>query len=207
MEEREEQIMCCITYSILYANDIACNEVLALGYKSHEMDKESKKIYGALAKRAKNYIRTINEIVGENSWFFSDFCSQMDEIFDPVHEKFNEVVKKVFREDVGGNHELLATIEIARTLVHISANHFRFAKNTAIHYSKQARLLDNCMLGGINEMPRIVDNLAKWAHRGIDKSIDLNSYPELVSATNELIDTFKSLKDVCESYQIAIKNT
>ena len=52
------------TYVIIYANDTACNAALELEKYVVDEDKETKKIYRALKRRAIGYIRFFNELVG-----------------------------------------------------------------------------------------------------------------------------------------------
>lgn len=206
-DKTEEYIMTCATYSILYANDTSCNEMLAIKpLIERTQDKELIKKYHAIEKRARKYLHGINEIASGHEWFLSDFNLEMDDMINPIRDRLETEIKNIFNSNVGVEDSLYPSIEMARTMAHIGYNNYRLATAIAGKHSNKVGLLKNCMIEGILEIPNIADDMAKWAYRKIDANIDFNDYHKLKEIIKELINKLSDFHKIIEYYTTANDN-
>ena len=96
---REDNILKYTTYTILYVNDLACNCIKDLMPFIAHKDKETQKIYGALLKRATNYLRFVRSVIKEESNnFLADYNSVMDDINDESVVLFKEAIINAYKQ-------------------------------------------------------------------------------------------------------------
>lgn len=188
------------TYVIIYANDTACNVVLELEKYIADEDKEPKKIYRALKRRALSYLRYFNNLSGELSWFTSEYFSSMDETNDVLIERMYDEIECFLVECGAEKPKLYAKLEQARILCH-----------TAVKIHNM--LMDECRNRNINtynlesyrlsELIRVVDNLSEWTDRHFksETRCDMTSNENIVKIMQDIANNLMSYENFLKSYE------
>ena len=187
------------TYTILYANDTACNAVLELEKFVEDEDKETKKIYRALKRRALGYIRYFNNLAGEHSWFTSDYFSTMDDYVSEYIDEMYCLLEKNLTECGAKKPKLYARIEQVRMLCHIAvAIHNSLMKECNKHHINTYNL-QSYRLG---ELKRVADNLSEWSDRHFvsDKACNFNDNKELIEAMHKANKAMMYFENFTEAY-------
>lgn len=188
------------TYVIIYANDTACNAVLELESYIDGEDKETKKIYGALKKRALEYIRFFNNLAGELSWFTSDYFSSMDENTEVFIDDMYKELERYLVECGAEKPSLYAKLEQVRLLCHIAVDiHNSLMKEC----SKHNICTYNLKSYRLSELIRVADNLSSWTDRHFKsgKSCDMSSNNRLVELSKEIHKSLMSYENFFKSYE------
>jgi hypothetical protein len=165
----DEKFLMFSTYTAIYLNDIACNAVLDIKPYIQDKDKETQKIYGALHKRAKNYLRFIKDILKDNIYFLADFCSYMDDGIDEYIETFNETIKCTLDENKINDSIFLSKVEFARTMLLFS---IKTIERLCEDLDKMGVKTYTLKTYRQEEMYKIICNFCKWTYRKVDYSID-----------------------------------
>lgn len=204
MNKNQENLLLYATYNVLYINDEACNLIKELSADIQDADKETKKIYGALHKRAVQYFDLLSLVVGDKMIYFADFCVEMDDICDPLIEDFIDVVEEEYKKLNMGNERFLAKLEAMRTLcaVAVEAN-YKFTE-TMIKTIPQANILN---MYSISEILKIADNLIKWVYRKVPKDVfvDLNKNERIINAYRKMSSELISVDNFRKSYSKAVE--
>lgn len=204
MTKSQEVLLLYATYNILYINDEACNLIKELSTEIQSFDKETKKIYGALNKRAFQYFELLSLVVGDKMIYFADFCGEMDDICDPLIEDFIDIIEDEYKKVNMGNERFLAKLEAMRTLctVAVEANH-KFTTEMVKTMPKANTL----KMYSISEMLKIADNLIKWVYRKVPKEvfIDLNKNERILSAYRKMSSELISFDNFRKSYSKAVE--
>lgn len=190
MEDKKDNVLKYSVYTILYSNDIACNLLKDLSRFIPSEDKEAKKIHGALIKRIKQYLRMIEQIVGDNSiWFYADFNSFMDDKNNNNIEELTIELEKVFKDSKLEDYVFLSKLYVANT-------YYELALSTSELIIKKLKSLNmnHGFLGSYNlkNFQTIVNNLFTWCFRKIKEDINLNDNDKIVhivqKITSDLLD-------------------
>lgn len=185
-KEQEERLLLYSTYTILYLNDTACFAVQQLGSNIPE-EKETRKIYGALLKRSREYLSQIEKIVDKKIDYFCDYCTEMDNICDEQYFVFKNSLQKSYAIANIKNAEYFATIETMRSMVDLSVEAGKSVVSKISAALPKAKWLLNYLLV---DMLRVANNLAKWEYRKIPKDIVINF--------NEDSDVMKEFRKLSE---------
>lgn len=190
------------TYVIIYANDTACNSVLELETFIKDEDKETKKLYRALKRRALGYIRYFNNLVGELSWFTSEYFGSMDEgNIDLIDDMYDEL-ERYLVECGAEKPQLYAKLEQVRLLCHIAVEIHNSlmkecSKNNIATYS-----LKSYRLG---ELKRVSDNLSEWCDRHFksNKPCDMSANKVLIGIMRDINTSLMSYENFIKSYELS----
>ena len=188
------------TYVIIYANDTACNSVLELETFIQDEDKETKKLYRALKRRALGYIRYFNNLVGELSWFTSEYFGSMDEgNIDLIDDMYDEL-ERYLVECGAEKPQLYAKLEQVRLLSHIAVEiHNSLMKEC----SKNNISTYNLKSYRLSELKRVSDNLSEWADRHFKAKTpcDMSSNKRLVEMLTKIHKSLMSYENFFNSYE------
>lgn len=183
----KERIALYATYTMLYINDMACNEIIFLEPYIKEEHKETKKIYGALQKRAKQYLSDIRKIIGNNNLYFSEYCSAMDDFCDERLEDFKKTVVYSLQQKGVEKYELVGRLESVRILTFhaVTSAEYLIQESTKVLASSQ-----NLKKYILEDIKRVADNLSKWVWFYYKlPTIDVSDYniTDKVNALNEVL--------------------
>lgn len=170
-KEQSDWLLIYTMYTILYLNDTACFAIQQLSKDVLSMDKESKKIYSALIKRAKAYDHKMVEIIDNSMDSFCNYCSEMDKICDCAYFEFKDALKKAYQDAGIEDYEQMSKIEIMRSIVEISV----VAGNRVIDNVKwKIKHADKLSSYILEDMLRVANNFSNWAYRKVPKDIKLD---------------------------------
>ena len=190
------------TYVIIYANDTACNAALELEKHVADEDKETKKIYRALKRRAIGYIRFFNELVGELSWNTSEYFSSMDEKTEVFVDGIYKEIECLLVECGAEKPELYAKLEQVRILCHIAVE---------IHNSLMKECLKNNIKTynlkcySLKELKKVADSLSSWADRHFKSKImcDISGNNKVLDIVREINKSLMSYENFFSSYELS----
>ena len=180
-KEQEERLLLYATYSILYLNDTACFAIQQLGQKIPE-NKESKKIYGALIKRSRQYLSEINKIVD----------NKMDYYCDEQFFSFKKSLQKAYAYANIENSEYFALVETMRSTVDLAVE---AGKNIVEKLKKMMPEVSYLLNYLPVDMLRVANNFANWEYRKIPKDIVINFNEE-----SEVMQEFRKLSECLIDY-------
>lgn len=193
---REDNILKYATYTILYANDLACNCIKDLKPFIAHKDKETQKIYGALLKRATNYLRFVRGVIKEESNnFLADYNSVMDDINDESVVLFKEAIINAYKQGNISEYEFLGNVEVARSMFYLS-----IATLDCLISKLSSSAINSFCLNTYSLKPYsyIMDNFVKWCYRFAEKemSCDLD-----ISKDEEVMKHFVKINENLLNYE------
>ncbi len=191
-EESKERVAIYATYSLLYINDMVCNEVLSLSKIIETKDKETKKIYGALKKRARKYLDFVNEVIGDRNLYYAEYCSSMDDLSDEKLLEFKESVVNALRDNKIPEYEFNARVEIVKILSHHAVTSAKYLIDAAKKVIPSANSLNQYVL---HEVKRVSENLSKWL------TLYYKIPNTIVISDSNIINKITSLNEVLLSYE------
>lgn len=189
-KEQEERLLLYATYTILYLNDTACFAIQQLSDKIPN-NKESKKIYGALLKRANSYLNVINKIVDNKMDYYCDYCTEMDEICNESYFAFKEAIQKAYANANIENSEYFSMVETMRSMVEMSIAGGKQIISNLKKMIPQSEWLEKYLM---MDILRVANNFSNWEYRKIPKDTIVDLSPEsdvmksLVKLSQCLID-------------------
>jgi hypothetical protein len=190
-KEQEERLLLYATYSILYLNDTACFAIQQLSQKLPE-NRESKKIYGALMKRSRQYLTKINKIVDNKMDYYCDFCTEMDSICDEQFFRFKKSLQKAYAYANIENAEYFSLVETMRSTVDLAVE----AGKNMVEKLKKTLPEVSWLLNYLPvDMLRVANNFANWEYRKIPKNIVINFNEE-----SEVMQEFRKLSECLIDY-------
>ena len=190
-KEQEERLLLYATYTILYLNDTACFAIQQLSSRVPD-DKESKKIYGALLKRSKQYLSKIDKIVDNKIDYYCDFCTEMDSICDEQLFAFKKSLQKSYNDANIDNHEYLSMVETMRSMVDLAVTAGKDVITKLSVSLPKLSWLSNYL---IVDMLRVANNFANWEYRKIPKGVIINFNEE-----SEVMQEFRKLSECLIDY-------
>lgn len=190
-KEQEERLLLYATYTMLYLNDTACFAIQQLSSRVPD-DKESKKIYGALLKRSKQYLSKIDKIVDNKIDYYCDFCTEMDSICDDQLFAFKKSLQKSYNDANIDNHEYLSMVETMRSMVDLAVTAGKDVITKLSVSLPKLSWLSNYL---IVDMLRIANNFANWEYRKIPKGVIINFNEE-----SEVMQEFRKLSECLIDY-------
>lgn len=193
---REDNILKYATYTILYVNDLACNCIKDLMPFIAHKDKETQKIYGALLKRATNYLRFVRLVIKEESNnFLADYNSVMDDINDESVVLFKEAIINAYKQGNISEYEFLGNVEVARSMFYLS-----IATLDCLISKLSSSAINSFCLNTYSLKPYsyIMDNFVKWCYRFAEKemSCDLD-----ISTDEEVMKHFVKINENLLNYE------
>lgn len=203
-KDQKDRMLLYATYAILYLNDTACFSIQQLGIHAKGKDNESIKIYGALNKRCKLYIRMLSEIVNNSMDYYCDFCTEMDSISDESYSKFKDALKKAYKDAGLDDYEYLSSVEIMRSMVEVSVEAGKKIIKDISKYLPQVKWLEKYLLVDIR---RVANNFSDWSYRhvGKDVKIDFNEDTDVMKSFRELNEKLISFNSFDAAYRKAVE--
>ena len=176
-------------YNILYINDMGFNQIMELrSFFEKVEDKQAKKIYKALRKRAISYNEYIKTIIGgSNLYFFAEFNSSMDDFIDGKMERYIKVVAESFSASGYDNPSLLAKLEVTYSIIKYSIANIDDKIKRIKEFNGDYMILNFYKM---NESFTIIKNLCEWCTRKIKEPLYCNS-----ECKELLQDIFNTLND------------
>lgn len=193
---REDNLLKYAMYTMLYANDLACNCIKDLKPFVLKKDKETQKIYGALLKRATNYLRSIREIIKEDANnFLADYNSMMDDVNDESIELFKQAIINAYKHGNISEYEFLGHVEVARSMFYLSIASLDCLVDKLSSLAINSFNLKNYSL---KPYSYIMDNFVKWCYRFAEKEIadDLD-----ISKDEEVMKHFVKINENLLNYE------
>ena len=202
-KEQEERLLLYATYTILYLNDTACFAIQQLSSRVPD-DKESKKIYGALLKRSKQYLAKIDKIVDNKMDYYCDFCTEMDSICDEQLFAFKKSLQKAYAYANIENPDYYATVETMRSMVDLAVEAGKKVVSNLKSVIPQSKWLLNYIPA---EILRVANNFAKWEYRKIPKNIvvDFNEESEVMQEFRKLSECLIDYNSFDKAYRKSIE--
>lgn len=205
MEDKKDNVLKYSVYTILYSNDIACNLLKDLSRFIPSEDKEAKKIHGALIKRIKQYLRMIEQIVGDNSiWFYADFNSFMDDVNNNNIKELTSEIEKVFKDEKLEDYVFLSKLCVANTYYELA-----LSTNELIIKKLKSLNMDYGYLGSYNlkNFQTIVNNFFTWCFRKVREDFNLNDNEKIVCLAQRMTSDLLDYSTFETSYNNAIIET
>lgn len=157
------------TYISLYVNDIACNSIYDIKPYVADKDKETRKIYGALKKRADHYFAHVSKVVKlDGSYFLADFNQVIDECADKPMEMLVKTIKGCLRKYNIEDDGLICNTIVAHILVETAVTVVTTLSDEMKKEDGWKRGLDGWKL---TEIRRVTRNLYFWVCRKIEDGV------------------------------------
>lgn len=203
-EDVKDRIALYATYAMLYINDITCNEILFLDNYITGKDKETQKIYGALKKRAKQYLSDIRKIVGDHSLYYSEYCSSMDDFCDEKLEGLKKAIVNAIKEKGIDDYEFVGRVAAVEILTFHAITSAEYLIRESAKITPDSNRLKKYILTDIN---RVANNLTKWLWLvyKIPHGLDVSNFG-ISEKVNELNAVLLSYEPFETSY-LAASNT
>lgn len=176
-------------YNIMYVNDLGCSCIVDMSDKVYDQDKETKKIFGALAKRQRAYERGVTKILGEHIGVLAEYNSEMDDKVQSKGANLYQAIYDFLSSNGVDNARFIAYAELAYTVIDYSVNSVEKRVSECLKYNKDVVNLRQYKMLGMRDVSR---NLCNWLCRHI-KGLDMNKDENVVNAYRELD---KALTDI-----------
>lgn len=183
-------------YSILYANDMACNLIKNLGDFVNGMDKETRKIYGALMKRIRKYDDSLSKIIGDSFEFFCDYNANMDDVNDDCLFKFRNSIVKFYKGLNFKDYKFLGYLEAAHTSLTFAENVMNVVLDIA---EKRGIGKGSLRTYNLSELKTIMDDLSYWCYRHVRKMMidTINLFED-----KDIITSFAKMNENLLNYDV-----
>lgn len=156
-------------YITLYVNDTACNCIYDISPYVKDKDKETRKIYGALKKRANHYLDYVRKVVSiENRYLLAEFNQVIDECCDEPTEMLIRSIRGCLRKHNIEDEGLICTTIVSQVLVDFAVNTVNSMSCRLKEYNSKMRGLDNWKL---TEHKRVMTNFYLWVCRKIPNDV------------------------------------
>lgn len=157
------------TYISLYVNDIACNSIYDIKRYVANKDKETRKIYGALKKRADHYFAHVNKVVHlDGSYFLANFNQIIDECADKPMEMLIKTIKGCLRKYHIDDDGLICNTIVAHILIETAVKVVTTLSDEIKKEDRWKRGLDGWK---ITEIKRVAKNFYLWVLRKVDNEV------------------------------------
>lgn len=197
-KEKQENLLRFVTFSVTYFNDALCNEIKFLQPYAKGKDKETIKIYGALLKRANDYLKTISKKIGDEIGNYSEYCSVMDELCDEKIKQLRNAIKQLLDERCIQDSEFIARVECIRMLADSNVFCTKALIEKSSTLNKETKKLSPYIL---EDVKRIARNLMSWVciYYKLPKDIDANTN-NISEILDDVEQTFVGYKNFTEAF-------
>ena len=179
---KEATMLQIAIYNIMYVNDLGCSCIVDMSDKVYDQDKETKKIFGALAKRQRAYEREVTKILGEHIGVLAEYNSEMDDKVKDKVANLYSALYKFFHQNNIENAKFIAYAELTYTIIEYSVNSIEKRVSECLKYNKDVVNLRQYKMLGMRDVSR---NLCKWLGRKCN-GLNLNDCQEIKDAYHEL---------------------
>lgn len=191
-----------VIYGMLYVNDTACSCVIDMKDKIYDQNKETKKIFNALAKRQVEYEKRINTIMGDYIEAYAEYNLGMDErVKDYLVDLYDSIYSMLNANGIE-NAQFIAHAELAYYMIVYSVTFIEKRVKECLKYDKE---IVNLRSYKLTEMLEISGNLCKWLERGIKKKIDMNDNKKLMDSFMKLDKAMTDLELINDSISLSEK--
>lgn len=178
---------CC-----LYANDLAYNAIIDLKPHISDKDGETRKIYRALEKRAKEYYTSVMKVISDYSYFYADYNSKMDDMNDKNIQSLNDEIEHIYRMANAKDSAFLAKTETARSIVMLSIH----LVDSMIRKLKEVGIdLPKLKYYSIKEIGRVMENFSKWVNRKNPSGVNVGTNKHIKRTFDRIGQTLGSYKN------------
>lgn len=194
-KQEREKAFAYAFYTSLYALDTLCNFIRELAPMVADKDKETRKIYGALKKRANAHLRSFDKELGKDADVFALFCEYRDEVVEDKLLAYKQSFMRAYRELPEPSY--YAHIETTRILSELVNNTIKSIVKKVVDIEPNAWWIK----GYVNEdIPKIASNLADWVYNQIPNNINVDfsvqkDVEEALDALSESLFGFESYVD------------
>lgn len=169
--QEEDNVLSYITLSLLYLNDLVCNAIRDLEPHVANKDKETKKIYGALKKRAVKYLNQVNTMMKPDIYRLAFYFSYMDDLCEESLREYAMEIRAVFDKYDVNDPIYLSQVEIIRCLADKAVLTNKYMVEYARKVTPKALKMSEFRL---DDIKRVANNFAFWAYRHIETSEPVN---------------------------------
>lgn len=189
-------------HSCLYANDISYFAIKGLKSYIKDKDKETRKIYGALEKRAETYYSSIMTMLKDYEYFFADYNSEMDSINDDNIAILTSKIEEIYNNAGVEDSTFLAKTEVARSIVMLSVHLINSMqrKLREVHIE-----IPTLKYFSLQEVSNVIENFSKWVNRRNPAIVDVGKNEEIISIFNAIGETLGSYKNFEKAWYYAVK--
>ena len=163
-EVNKEGALAFATCTTCYLNDFTCNAIKDAEFFLEGADKEAMKIYGAAKKRAKAYLTGFDKCIIDEIEYWANYCMFLDEESSKAYNDLYKAVFNFFSDNVDGCAAIYAIAEVLKMTI----THNNLAIKDMAKVLKKKNIDNYGLVHDImDDMERIVLNLAKWVLRKI----------------------------------------
>lgn len=199
-KQERENAFAYAFYTSMYALDTLCNFIRELAPMIADKDKETRKIYGALKKRANAHLRTFDKELGDDASVFALFCEYRDEVVEDTLLAYKQSFMRAYRELPQPSY--YAHIETIRILSEFVNNSIKGIVKKVVNIEPNAWWIK----GYVNDdIPRIASNLADWVYGQLpdDSKVDFSVQKEVEDALEALGESLFSFDGYLDAYKRA----
>lgn len=198
--QQKENAFAYAFYTSMYALDTLCNFIRELSPMVADKDKETKKIYGALKKRANAHLRAFDKELGKDADVFAIFCEYRDEVVEEKLLAYKKCFMRAYRDLP--EPEFYAHIETTRILSEMVNSVIKSIIKKVTHIVPNAWWVKSYVN---DDIPRIASNLADWVYGQIpdDSNVDFSVQKDVESALEVLGNALFSTEAYWDAYKKA----
>lgn len=209
MEEKEENLLVAYAiYTMLYCNNLAYNCIIELKPFVDKKDKETRKIYGALYKRVRNYYCSFRDVLKEANDFFGCYNSLVDDINDDTMEEYRDSIIEAYYKGGIKEYEFLGYLETARSMFYFSISTIDALIEKTKTLGIDVKRLKDYSLGKYSQ---ILDNLVKWCYRNavkeVSDTLDLTQDKDVMNYFTKINENLLNFDTFYECYNKAFELT
>ena len=199
-EQERESAFAYAFYTSMYALDTLCNFIRELSPMIADKDKETRKIYGALKKRANAHLRTFDKELGNDAIVFAMFCEYRDEVVEEKLLGYKQCFMRAYRELPQPSY--YAHIETIRILSELVNNTIKSIIKKVVDVAPNAWWVKSYVN---DDIPRIASNLADWVYGQLpdDSNVDFSVQKEVEDAFEALGESLFSFDGYLDAYKKA----
>lgn len=163
-------------------------------------DKETRKIYGALKKRANSHLRAFDKELGKDADVFALFCEYRDEVVEDKLLAYKQSFMRAYRELPEPSY--YAHIETIRILSELVNNTIKNIVKKVVDIEPNAWWIK----GYVNEdIPKIASNLADWVYNQIpnNTNVDFSAQKDVEDALDALGESLFGFDSYVDAYKKA----
>lgn len=199
-KQEKENAFAYAFYTSMYALDTLCNFIRELAPMVANKDKETRKIYGALKKRANSHLRAFDKELGKDADVFALFCEYRDEVVEDKLLAYKQSFMRAYRELPEPSY--YAHIETIRILSELVNNTIKNIVKKVVDIEPNAWWIK----GYVNEdIPKIASNLADWVYNQIpnNTNVDFSVQKDVEDALDALSESLFGFDSYVDAYKKA----
>jgi hypothetical protein len=199
-KQEKENAFAYAFYTSMYALDTLCNFIRELAPMIADKDKETRKIYGALKKRANSHLRAFDKELGKDADVFALFCEYRDEVVEDKLLAYKQSFMRAYRELPEPSY--YAHIETIRILSEFVNNTIKNIVKKVVDIEPNAWWIK----GYVNEdIPKIASNLADWVYNQIpnNTNVDFSVQKDVEDALDALGESLFGFESYVDAYKKA----